>query len=464
MAPGERFPVRLVDADGRAAQVVVEVGLEGFILLAADGRRALRKYPLHHISRWSMRGTSLILFTRSPVDVEDQTLTLQGDEHTIRSVLDTLTCSCMQMAEMLQSGQTSLDGALGSRQVANSLNMLLKKSKKPALLTADQVEFWHGAEKQGWMFSQGEHIRTWRKRWFVLKQGFLFRFASADVNAASKPRGIVDLSTVTDVSDGTATTGKPHSIRVSTATGHICYICDGETAQVEWVSALEGAVAKIVKLVAGVEDEPPASAAAAGRSGRSTSSWADQLEKSFTSASTSSGVGKASISGRGGAQMVTVVGYGTDARGSDRPGGGAEYVTVDYGGIAGAQAVSEPSLAAFGATSAGYQPYQPLSSAQQQQVFGPPSQQQQQQQEYAAPASAYTPYPPPQQQAGATDWGAHPAAGVGGPTLMDAVTAQLPAPPPPATPWTVHYTAEGRPYYYNTIDGATQWEAPPGMA
>eukprot|EP00887_Chlorella_sp_A99_P006027 scaffold27.g6027.t1 len=431
MAPGERFPVRLVDADGRAAQVVVEVGLEGFILLAADGRRALRKYPLHHISRWSMRGTSLILFTRSPVDVEDQTLTLQGDEHTIRSVLDTLTCSCMQMAEMLQSGQTSLDGALGSCQVANSLNMLLKKSKKPALLTADQVEFWHGAEKQGWMFSQGEHIRTWRKRWFVLKQGFLFRFASADVNAASKPRGIVDLSTVTDV---------------------------------EWVSALEGAVAKIVKLVAGVEDEPPASAAAAGRSGRSTSSWADQLEKSFTSASTSSGVGKASISGRGGAQMVTVVGYGTDARGSDRPGGGAEYVTVDYGGIAGAQAVSEPSLAAFGATSAGYQPYQPLSSAQQQQVFGPPSQQQQQQQEYAAPASAYTPYPPPQQQAGATDWGAHPAAGVGGPTLMDAVTAQLPAPPPPATPWTVHYTAEGRPYYYNTIDGATQWEAPPGMA
>ena len=30
------------------------------------------------------------------VDVEDQTLTLQGNEHTIRSVLDTLTSSCMQ--------------------------------------------------------------------------------------------------------------------------------------------------------------------------------------------------------------------------------------------------------------------------------------------------------------------------------------------------------------------------------
>lgn len=30
------------------------------------------------------------------VDVEDRSVTLQGDETTIRSVLDTLTCSCMQ--------------------------------------------------------------------------------------------------------------------------------------------------------------------------------------------------------------------------------------------------------------------------------------------------------------------------------------------------------------------------------
>lgn len=27
--------------------------------------------------------------------------------------------------------------------------------------------------------------------------------------------------------------------------------------------------------------------------------------------------------------------------------------------------------------------------------------------------------------------------------------------------WQVHYTAEGRPYYYNQANGATQWEAPP---
>jgi hypothetical protein len=73
------------------------------------------------------------------------------------------------------------------------------------------------------------------------KQGFLFRFASNDVSPASKPRGIVDLSTVTDVADGGAATGRPHSIKLSTATGHICYLCESETSQVGgWVGGWVG--------------------------------------------------------------------------------------------------------------------------------------------------------------------------------------------------------------------------------
>ena len=62
------------------------------------------------------------------------------------------------------------------------------------LPSAEDVEFWVAPEKAGWLQSQGDHIKTWRRRWFVLKQGFLFRFASQDVTSASKPRGLVDLS------------------------------------------------------------------------------------------------------------------------------------------------------------------------------------------------------------------------------------------------------------------------------
>lgn len=81
--------------------------------------------------RWQSRGSSLVLYVKTPVDVEERQLTLQvghlrhvcrcmrvlwlsrqastallhsplcwvhaqGDDSTIRNALDTLTCSCMQ--------------------------------------------------------------------------------------------------------------------------------------------------------------------------------------------------------------------------------------------------------------------------------------------------------------------------------------------------------------------------------
>ena len=52
------------------------------------------------------------------------------------------------------------------------------------------VEFWHGAERAGWLMKQGEIIKTWRRRWFVLKEGKMFWFLDQNVTAASAdPRG-----------------------------------------------------------------------------------------------------------------------------------------------------------------------------------------------------------------------------------------------------------------------------------
>lgn len=72
--PGEKFHVRLLPEEGSGAgdRVTVEVGLEGFLVHSLGGS-CLRKYPLHHISRWSMRNGGgggsdrLVLYTRSPV-------------------------------------------------------------------------------------------------------------------------------------------------------------------------------------------------------------------------------------------------------------------------------------------------------------------------------------------------------------------------------------------------------------
>ncbi len=117
------------------------------------------------------------------------------------------------------------------------------------LPSAEDVEFWSNPEKAGWLQSQGEHIKTWRRRWFVLKQGYLFRFAGPDVTSSSKARGLVDLSKVTDVSAARDATGRNNSLMLSTPTGRVLYVADSETEQVEWLSALEGSVAKIVRQV-----------------------------------------------------------------------------------------------------------------------------------------------------------------------------------------------------------------------
>ena len=40
-------------------------------------------------------------------------------------------------------------------------------------------------------------MKAWRRRWFVLKSGYLFRFMnSSSVSETNKPRGVVDLSKV----------------------------------------------------------------------------------------------------------------------------------------------------------------------------------------------------------------------------------------------------------------------------
>ena len=92
----EKFRLSLVHSDGGTERVVVQIGLDGLKVLQASDNRSLRSYELGHISRWQSRGSQLVLYTKTAVDLEERQLTLQGDENTVRSALDTLTCSCMQ--------------------------------------------------------------------------------------------------------------------------------------------------------------------------------------------------------------------------------------------------------------------------------------------------------------------------------------------------------------------------------
>ena len=318
-----------------------QVGMDGLFLMSPDASRTLRKFPLSHIARWatppSAGGAALVLYTRTPVDVEEVTLTLSGPPPTVRAVLDTLTCCCMQMVELLESereaGESAASAANGgggspspssSRHRRHSSGGFRRRRAAPALPAAEDVEFWHSPDKEGWLQSQGDHIKTWRRRWHVLKQGYLFRFASerdAGAGPASRPRGVVDLSKITDVSGGGGAGGAA-TIRLSTPQGaSISYLADSETEAVEWVSALESSVARIVRAVAGFDDQDDDEGDDVGRrssssrsarggnnggSGRPSRPTAQQQQQNSFDAANSAAAGLAAA---GGNPFVSVVGY-----------------------------------------------------------------------------------------------------------------------------------------------------------
>ncbi|GMH42698.1 hypothetical protein BSKO_10617 [Bryopsis sp. KO-2023] len=460
----ERFRVALQSGDSSQAEpVVVQIGLDGLKILSVDGNRTMRVYSLNNISRWVMRGTSMLLYTKTPADLEERQVTFKGDNQTVQAMLDTLTSSCMQMYELLQSGEMS-----GGSEAVNQLSSLIKgggRKKNSSQISAEDIEFWHGAEKEGWMHSQGEIVKTWRRRFFVLKNGHLFRFASADIDSSSKPRGIVDLSNVTDITSGRSATGKPNSLKLSTASSHICYLADSETDLVEWMSALENALSEIVKRAAGVEEEDTsASKSSGGKHGGTHSDLVRELVKGFDT------MGRGDGGGNDRDKMVSVVGYdnfpatappatpNTMAGGGG--GGGLRYSDIDgIAGVVDSGASNNPNPivsvnygGAYNADRAPMYGSQPYPSASSNVGYRT---------QHAVPMYAdQSPgiYPSasiidqPQQQP------TYPA------FQSPQVSSFMASAPSNPNPWQVYFTPEGKAYYHNRATGHVQWERPTELA
>jgi hypothetical protein len=116
----------------------------------------------------------------------------------------------------------------------------------------------------------------------------------------------------------------------------VCYLCDSETEQVEWLSALEGTVLRIVRSAAGVDEDAAAAAAVTAKPAKPArdekqhnSEWARKLEAGFSSTSArSGGGGGGSAADMGGNPMVKVVGF--DSAGQDDYGGAQPTQYNDY--------------------------------------------------------------------------------------------------------------------------------------
>ncbi|KAF8028310.1 hypothetical protein BT93_E1043 [Corymbia citriodora subsp. variegata] len=102
----------------------------------------------------------------------------------------------------------------------------------------DGVEFWSNPERAGWLTKQGEYIKTWRRRWFVLKQGKLFWFKDSAVTRASRPRGVIPVASCLTVKGAEDILNKQYAFELSTRSDTMYFIADSEKEKEDWINSI----------------------------------------------------------------------------------------------------------------------------------------------------------------------------------------------------------------------------------
>ncbi|CAM8893833.1 unnamed protein product [Rhodiola kirilowii] len=102
----------------------------------------------------------------------------------------------------------------------------------------DGVQFWSNPERTGWLGKQGEYLRNWRRRWFVLKQGKLFWFKDSTVSRISRPRGVIPVASCLTVKGAEDVLNKPFAFEMSTSIDTMYFIADSENEKEDWINSI----------------------------------------------------------------------------------------------------------------------------------------------------------------------------------------------------------------------------------
>ncbi|CAK9164222.1 unnamed protein product [Ilex paraguariensis] len=101
------------------------------------------------------------------------------------------------------------------------------------------IEFWSSPERTGWLNKQGEYIKTWRRRWFVLKQGKLLWFKDPSfVTRGSIPRGVITVANCLTVKGAEDVLHRPFAFELSTHSDTMYFIADSEKEKEEWINSI----------------------------------------------------------------------------------------------------------------------------------------------------------------------------------------------------------------------------------
>jgi len=98
-------------------------------------------------------------------------------------------------------------------------------------------------DKDGYLTKQGGNIKTWKKRWCVLKDGSIFYFKTPKDQS---PKGTIDLEKSSKLSE-TTLTKKKYAFQIQTAQRTFVITAESESNKREWMAAINASVENLQK-------------------------------------------------------------------------------------------------------------------------------------------------------------------------------------------------------------------------
>ena len=337
---------------GDIENVVAQVGLDGLAFLKPEWRGGGvldgRSYAMEKITKWSLSDPTILLVTVVDDDNVNTSLGMSADAATCGAVADALVTAAFQWCELrgFDPATAVAEGSRPGEWVNHKANTAPENGDASSAARRDatnapSVAYHERPEHCGWLAKKGERLQTWRRRWFVLKNGKLGWFkAPADVRAGAKPRGELDMASVASACTATvADAGRAHGVELigsaaAEKAGCKFLLADSERECDQWAAALDAVI-----------NGAPASAIEGGANERTSSSYApapasafaSQLRDGFERAAAGRGAGSVAATSRD--IEVSVAGYtsGAPAPAFGNPYGGG---SSPAGGAVGASAPS----------------------------------------------------------------------------------------------------------------------------
>lgn len=106
------------------------------------------------------------------------------------------------------------------------------------------IAYWEEPERCGWLMKQGEFLSSWRRRWFVLKDGRLFWFKTDHVTQGIEPRGMIKIDNCLSIKGAEEAINRPFAFEVSTPDMSMYFIAESEKEKEDWINSVGRAIVR----------------------------------------------------------------------------------------------------------------------------------------------------------------------------------------------------------------------------